>query len=391
MRKLLATILFLALLLSLSPFLAQGALAQDTSSGEVEINFFYSETCPHCEAEEEFLDKIEEDYPEVEINRYVYNENTNKVKSLFEKHNVSKEKLGAVPATFINDQFILGYGGEENTGVKIENAIEEELGSSNSGTSSQATSSETVELPLIGELNTGNYSLPALTVIMGTMDGFNVCSLGALILILSLVLSLRSRTKIVLYGGTYLLVAAVVYGILIVLWYNLFQVLNQYLRAMEVLIGVLGIGGGVYFLKEFIRFKREGAPTCDTAEGVTSTFSEKVGSAIKDDTVTVLGTVGVILAFTAVLTIVEFPCSAAVPLVYAGILSGANLPGFAYLFYIALFVLFYLLDEIIVFAIAVWKMSVWMESPKFVTWVTLIESLMLFGLGLYYLLSLAGF
>src|SRR6056297_3651785 len=97
-------------------------------------------------------------------------------------------------------------------------------------------------------------------------------------LILSLVLSLRSRTKIVLYGGTYLLVAAVVYGVLIVLWYNLCQVLSQYLRAMEILIGVLGIGGGVYFLKEFIRFKREGAPTCDTAEGVTSTFSEKVGS-----------------------------------------------------------------------------------------------------------------
>ncbi|MEF8847140.1 MAG: thioredoxin family protein [Candidatus Paceibacterota bacterium] len=390
MKKLLVIILFLGLLLSFGSVWAQSEPVQNTSSSGVEINFFYSKTCPHCAAEGKFLDKIEEEYPEVKINRYVYSENVDRVKSFFEKYNVSEEKLGIVPATFVNDQFILGYNSEGTTGAKIENAIKEELGSNSSGTSSQATPSK-VDLPLIGELNTSNYSLPVLTVIMGTMDGFNVCSLGALILILSLVLSLRSRTKIILYGGTYLLVAAIVYGVLIVLWYNLFQALNQYLGAMKALIGILGIGGGAYFLKEFIRFKKEGAPTCDTAEGVTSTFSEKVGSVLKDDTVTVLGTVGTILTFTAVLTVVEFPCSAAVPLVYAGILSGANLPGAAYLFYIALFVLFYLLDEIIVFAIAVWKMTVWMESPKFVTWVTLAESLMLFGLGLYYLLSLAGF
>lgn len=380
MKKLLILLLSLALLFSFSP-----VLAQESSTEKVEINFFYSETCPHCADEEKFLDEIEEEYPSVEINRYVFNENVEKAKSLFKKHDIDKNKFGAVPATFINDRFILGYDGEKTTGSKIEDAIEKELSDGEDG---KATSSKMVNLPFLGELDTSKYSLPALTVIMGIMDGFNVCSLGALILILGMVLSLRDRTKILLYGGAFLLTTAVVYGILIVLWYKLFNLLSSYMWMMKLLIGLLGVGGGIHFLRDYLKFRKEG-PTCESAgKSLTSKFSERIEESLKKDSTTILSIVGLILLFAAVITVVEFPCSAAVPLVYAGILAEASLANFSYLAYIAVFVLFYLLDEIIVFGIAVWKMTVWMESPKFVTWITLVEALMLFALGGYYLVGL---
>ena len=86
------------------------------------------------------------------------------------------------------------------------------------------------------------------------------------------------------------------------------------------------------------------------------------------------------------ITIVEFPCSAAVPVFFAGMLAESGLTGFWYLFYIALFVLFYMLDEVLVFLIAVWTMSIRLSSPKITTWITLIEAIVLLALGLYYLI-----
>jgi len=38
---------------------SEGGLAQDI---KVEINFFYSPTCPHCAEEEKFLNGLEEKY-----------------------------------------------------------------------------------------------------------------------------------------------------------------------------------------------------------------------------------------------------------------------------------------------------------------------------------------
>lgn len=393
MSKILIALISLGLLLSFG-----SVWAKSTSSPAVEINFFYSRTCPHCAAESDFLSSMEQEYSRVEVNRYVFSENVELARDFFEKHDIDKKKFGLVPATFINGRFFLGFASPETTGAEMEKAIRERVEIIETGTSTEptstkptstnATSSSIVNLPLIGKLDTSQYSLPLLTVIMGTLDGFNICSLGALVLILGLVLTLRSRAKIFAYGGIFLLTTAIVYGILIVLWYKLFDLLSDYMRAMEILIGLLGIGGGIYFLKEFLKFRRYG-PTCETgSQGITNRFTEKIKKTITEDSTTTLALIGLVLLFAAIITVVEFPCSAAVPLVYAGILAKADLSSFSYLIYIAFFVLFYLADELIVFGVAVWKMSVWMTSPKFVTWITLVESIILFGLGIYYLFGL---
>jgi hypothetical protein len=92
-----------------------------------------------------------------------------------------------------------------------------------------------------------------------------------------------------------------------------------------------------------------------------------------------------ILFFAVVITIAEFPCSAAVPLFFAGTLAEAGLPTWQYLSCIALFILFYMIDEIIIFLIAVFTMTIKLASKKFIIWLTLIEAIVLFIFGLYYL------
>ncbi|MFW6282767.1 MAG: TlpA family protein disulfide reductase [Minisyncoccales bacterium] len=381
MKKITIILTILLLLLSFN-----FVFAQDNNKN-VEINFFYSKTCPHCAKEAKFLDKIEDKYPSVQVNRYLINENTQRLKDFFEEYDISQDNFGVVPATFVNDEFFLGFDNENGIGSKIEKAIQGELNNNfpQKGTSSQ----DSIKLPLIGKINPSQYSLPVLTIIMGTIDGFNVCSLGVLVLILGLVLSLKSRTKLILYGGAFLFTTAVVYGILIFFWYKLFQFFSEWISIMQFLIGLLATGGGIYLLKEFIKFHKQGAPTCEISDSkFVNRFSNRVKKVIQKDTVSLFTTLGTILLFAVVITVVEFPCSAAAPLVFTGILSEANVTGFSYVGYIALFVLFYLLDEIFIFGIAVWKMSIWMSSPKFVKWSTLAGAIVMLGIAAYYFILL---
>jgi len=353
--------------------------------GQIEIDFFYSSTCPYCAKEEKFLDDLQDRYPEVKINRYLVSnrDNVELLKEFYKEYNVSAEYYGMVPATFTNEKYFIGFN--EEIGKSIEECILECKAGKTSEHVSIIDLEGNISVPIIGEVNIRKYSLPGLAVILGTLDGFNVCSLGALVLILGLVLALGSRKKILLFGGLFILFTAIVYGLLIVIWYQIFSFLIPYMRIMEILIGLLGIGGGIYFLRQFIRFRKYG-PGCEISagNGIISRFSLRFQQSFKESGNIIL-LLGSVLLFAGIITIVEFPCSAVVPVAFAGVLAQAGLSSFSYLLYIVLFLVFYMLDEIIVFLIAFFTMKIWLASSKAITWITLLEAIILFVLGIYYL------
>jgi len=220
---------------------------------------------------------------------------------------------------------------------------------------------------------------------LGFFDGFNVCSLGALVLILALLLNLGSRKRVLLFGGLFIITASVIYAFLILIWYQLFSILSSYLKAMEILIGLLGLGGGIYFFKQFIKFRKFG-PACEAiqGDGLVSKFSSKIQETLRGSKGILAGLVGVFL-FATVITIVEFPCSAILPVFFAGSLANAGISAFQEFLYISIYILFYMLDEIIVFLIALFTMKIRLASNKFVIWLSLIEAIVLSAFGLYYL------
>ncbi len=379
-----SALLFLFILLSGSVF----------AETKLEIHFFYLKTCPHCAVEEKFLDYIEEKYPEVKVNRYFVGEPENQklLKELCEQYGAQRY-MGLVPLTFVGKDFFVGFDTQETMGKKIEESIQrqlEELKKAETETSYQSPSLPTESkpsLPFVGKIDLAKYALPIQAIILGFLDGFNVCSLGALALILGLVLAFKQRKKVLLFGGIFLLTTAIVYGLLIILWYQIFSFLASFLRAMEVLIGLLGVGGGIYFLRQFVKFKKYG-PACEvkTGKSTASKIFSKIQTSVQKSENILLIILGVFI-FAAVITIVEFPCSAVIPVIFAGILSQAQISVFLYFIYLLIYLFFYLLDEIIVFLVAVFTMKLRVSSPKFVVWITLIEAIVLFALGFYYLLG----
>lgn len=365
--------------------LANFTLAQNNPSKEV--NFFYSTTCPYCAQEKIFLEELEKKYSEIEVNKFVISnqENVDLLKEFYQNYKVPPESQGLVPITFIEGRYFAGFN--EKIGRDIESYIlefiEDSLQLNGSGKSAKK-----ISLPFLGEIDISKFSLLALAVVLGALDGFNICSLGALILILGLVLVLKSRIKMLIFGGTYILTTAIIYGILILFWYKLFSLLSPYLRIMETLIGLLGIGGGIYLLRQFFKFRKQG-PTCeiDGGKGIVSKVSLKMRELLKKPGNFLL-IIGSIFLFAFVITVIEFPCSAVVPLAFAGILAQSQLPTLQYLIYIAIFILFYMLDEFIIFLIAVFTSTIWLASSRFVTWATLVGAVVLLLLGVYYLFGI---
>ncbi len=369
-KKTFFIILFLSLIFSWSNFV----FAQK----EVKVDFFYSEKCPHCQAEEKFLDEMATKYPQIKINRYSVSDqgNVERLKNLC-KECKADQYFGLVPMTFVDEEFILGFDNSEGVGKKIEDTIRKQLNLS------PGSSDNKINIPFLKNKDISKYSLPALSIILGVLDGINVCSFGAIMLILGLVIAFKSKTKVLLAGGAYLLASGIIYGILVFVWFKVFSLFSPYLKFLQILIGVLSIEAGIYFFKQFYKARKEGM-ICEVKNSTLITkFSQRVKNSFKNSK-SFFVIIGSILLFAVILTIVEYPCSAVVPVIFAGILSAAHLTKLSYLFYISLYILFYLLDEIVIFAIAVLTMKLWITSYKITTWLNLVAGILCILLGVYY-------
>ena len=383
MKKIVVFLLFL--IIGLGFVFSKPILAQEAKE-DTQLFFFYSKTCPHCTAEEKFLDKIEVKYPDLEILRYLNTDQSKQelLKSLLDKVNAGRY-FGLVPLTFVQDEFFLGFDNDQGMGSKIESAIKSAI--SNSTTTTPPINKDKFNIPIIGNIDTTKYSLPVLAIVLGFLDGFNVCSLGALVFILGLVLAFRSRKKTLIFGSIFLLTTAIVYGALMAIWYQLFSLLSSYMFLMQIIVVIISFVGAWYFFRQFIKFKKQEV-LCEANDNKTiNKLTQKLGNTF-NNTRNILFVAGSVLIFAGLVTVIEFPCSAAVPLVFSGVLAQANIGGFQYFIYIAIYLVLYLLDEIIVFLIAFFTMRLWLSSGKATKMITLIEGIILLILGGYYLISL---
>lgn len=359
-------------------FISNFASAQQNS----QIELFYSPTCPHCLAERNFLKELPDKYY-VEIKEYNIADKSTiaLLNEYYNKYNVPNETRGAVPATFIGDKYFIGFNEDISKNI-ISCLTQKENKQENCDKTDANTKNKKITLPVIGAIDTNKYSIGLLSVIMGFFDGFNVCSLGAIILILGLVIALKSKPKIIVLGGTYVLVTALIYGILIFVWHQIFLAIAPYIKSMEILIGILSLAGGAYFIREFIKAKKAG-PTCSYGN-IASRLSAKIQNAFKNKT-NIFAMIVAVLIFAALITIIEFPCSAVLPVIYASIITEANPSAIQKFIFLTIYLFFYMLDEIVVFLISIFTMKIWLASPKFATYINLIAAILLFILGIFYL------
>jgi hypothetical protein len=256
------------------------------------------------------------------------------------------------PITIFGNQVFGGWESEETTGRVIEEALQKCL----AGNCPPPTGEEPkhkIKLPFIGEIVLADYSLPALAIILGLVDGFNPCAMWVLVYLISLVATLRDRKRIWLIVGSFVLASGILYFLFMTAWLNAFLAIG-YVKPVTIVIGLVALGGGIWQVSEVIKTK--GAIVCE----VTDEESRKKTMTKVQEIVSSPLTWGILVGIIALafsVNAVEFVCSAAVPAVFTQVLSLAGLSTLQYYSYILLYVLFFMLDDLVIFGTAAFALT----------------------------------
>jgi len=337
-----------------------GVTGQGTA-GTGDINFFYLPSCPHCDEQRPFNEKLAEKYTTIQIVEHDASTPQGSVLLSDMLAQLGVEEEPEFPITIIiisEDQVFIsgwvsgGWESEETTGREIEEALEQCL-SGNCPSPAGEEPGDGIVLPIIGKFIPADYSLPALAVILGLVDGFNPCALWVLVYLISLVMTLRDRRRIWLIVGSFVLASGVLYFLFMTAWLNVFLLIG-YVRPVTVVIGLVALGGGILQIREFIKTKGEIVceVTSEESRGKTMARMQRIVSSP-----ITLGTIVGIIALAFAVNAIEFVCSAAVPAVFTQVLSLASLTTFQYYGYILLYVFFFMLNNLVIFGAAAFALT----------------------------------
>ena len=366
----------------------------------VNIYLFHSYTCKHCKEEIKLLDELEKEYDNIKVYKYEVNENGNGelLKNISE---IMGSKVTGTPYTIIGNKVFSGYDYENSKG-RFKGAIEyyskygyeDKVGEYISSIPLPSYEvkdtdpdvdeyindyiSYKVKLPLIGEVKLKNLTLPLVTVVIGLADGFNPCAMWVLLFLISMLIGMKDKKRMWILGSTFLLTSALIYLIFMMSWLNLANLLISVVW-VRVIVAIVSLVGGIINLRGYIKHRKVSG--CDV---VDDKKRNKIITRIKKFTTEKnfwLAILGVIVLAISV-NVVELACSAGLPVMFIEILSLNNLTAIEEIIYIVLYMLFFLLDDFVVFVIAMTTLSLTGVSSKYGNLSKLIGGILMLLIGL---------
>lgn len=383
------------LIILIGVFIAFFLCTSNVSAKDVDVYIFYSESCPHCHAEIEYLntrdDIVLHSY---EVSSFDNSLNFNKVITYF---GASSE---AVPYTVIGSKGTLGYAeymqsdfDDQIEYCKTNDCIDvmEEIGLGNlvapDDVIEDNSTTDTIVNPITGNnIDAKSVSIPFLAVIMGLIDGFNPCAMWILIFLISLLITTKDKKKMWVLGLTFILTSGIMYALIMFFGFKIADAMNK-ANILKLVIGFFGLLAGFYNLYKYIKERKKDV-------GCTVTSNKKrirIINFIKDyvnKNSLFLGVLGMILLACSV-NIIELMCSAGLPAMFSSVLVVNDTSTIASIGYILLYILFFLIDDFIIFFIAVKTYEIKGMSNKYTKYSHLSGGIVMVLIGIY-LLSQTG-
>lgn len=378
MKKIIYTlILFLMFIPSIS-----------AEENEVNIYFFHSNTCPHCKEEIKLLNELDEYYDNINIYKYEISNDNNSV-LLSNIGTLLDVKITGVPFTIIGNKYFVGYSSENSKKTFIstikyfstysytdvvgkyikENNFpnSEEITLPTDGITPDISPEEynknyanyTFNLPIIGQVDTSKLTLPLTTIVIGLVDGFNPCAMWILLFLITMLVGLNDRKKMFILGLSFILTSGVVYFLIMLLWLDLSKLLIN-VSYIRIIIGLTGIIIGSINLLKGLK-KEKGCTIVEDKK--RNKIITKIRSFTKEKNM-FLCILGVVTLGVSV-NVIELACSLGLPLIYTEILSLANITKLESIIYLIIYIFFFLIDDIIVFIIAMFTLKVTGLSNKY--------------------------
>jgi len=365
------------------------------SAKDATLYFFYGDGCPHCAKEKVFLNEMEDKYEDLTIKRYeVFGnvENSNLMETYKQKLDVSGK---GVPFTVIGEDYLYGY--MESYNEKLENMIRKELGlellNSSENNNEQPNQEENEEeekpeekteetLPLLGKIDVKNTSLVLISIVLGLVDGFNPCAMWVLLFLISSLIGMENKKRRWIIGITFLLTSALMYLLIMMSWLNIMVSITSTI-VIRSIIAIFAIVFGLVNLIKFFKSKEVGCTV------VKESKRKKVFDKIRKFTTEKSLLIALVGAITLAISVnlIELACSLGLPVLFSSILGVNNVTGLSAFIYTLIYILFFLIDDLVVFIIAMWTLKITGISNKYSKYSKLIGGILMLIIGLLLLVK----
>jgi len=357
-----------------SPTLAAPAAA--AGDDEVELVLFWGDGCPHCASEKEWLEGVLDEYPGLTVTDYeVWYDEANRQRFVEAGERLGFEPSG-VPTTIIGDRVWVGFS--EQTAEEIETSIEVlgAGGAATGATTGGKSSSARIDVPLVGEVGLADKSLVVSTLIIGFVDGVNPCSLWVISVLLAIVVRTGSRGRVVAVGTTFLVVTAGMYAVYMAGIYSAMTVM-AHLGVIQAVVAGVALLFGAVSIKDYFAFKKGLSFTIkDSAKpGIYKRMRAASGHQ------NIFAALGATVVLAVGVSLLETPCTAGFPVLWTGMLADAGVGGVEAAGMFGLYMTPFLLDELAVFALAVFTMRATKMQEKHGQLLKLVAGTTMLALG----------
>ncbi len=396
-------------LIFVSVFISSNICYADTSTencdtDNIPIEVFIRDKCSHCHKEKDFF--LELQLKRKDFSVKFHNIGINESRDLWDRLTNLENLSKVTPITLIGDTVIQGFASKDTTGKIIEKLIDKRKGKTNRsaeefikiGGSKEIIRLENdtcdedtclippndekeFSIPFLGLIKKNDYPLPVLSIILGFIDGFNPCAMWVLVTFIIVLMEVGSRKKMWRIAGIFIIAETIMYYLILNLWFTVWDFVGLD-NIISPIVGLVAIGGGIFFLYEW----KTSDGTCKvTNASKRANTTKKIKTLVNAEwsILTFLGILGLALS----VNVIEFACSIGIPQTFTEILNLNNLSMLSKHMYMGIYTVFYMIDDLIVFGIAIYSMDKIGLTTKYSKISNLVGGILMLILGLILIIN----
>ena len=360
------------------------------SAKDVNLYLFHSSTCPHCKEERAYLKKLKKKYDYLKVKEYEVHDSALVTEKVRDSLGI---KESYVPITVIGSDYIIGFSSA--TKDDIESLIKEyndtdycdavnyiikdkDYKKCMDKNKSIASKSTVKNIPLLGKVDVKKASLPLISIVIGLVDGFNPCAMWVLLFLITMLINMKNRRRMWILGFTFILSSALVYLMFMLAYLNIASALIQ--TWFKYIIALVALVGGAINLRSYYKERQKDIGCSVTDAKKRRKIVEKIKRILAEKSF-IIALIGIIfLAFSV--NLIELACSAGLPVMFTNIIAMNNVSAPLTALYFFLYLLFFMIDDIIVFSIAMITFKVTGISNKYSKYSHLIGGIIMIIIGI---------
>lgn len=329
-----------------------------------ELEVFTRPGCPHCARAEEFLAALEA-RGEARVVRRDVSADAQALARLRRLAADSGQPPG-VPAFHARGRLLVGFRSAAESGPEIAALL----------AAGAAPAADAIALPWLGPLRAGEIGLPLFTLAIGLLDGFNPCAMWVLLFLLSLLVRLDSRRRMLAIGGTFVAVGGLVYYAFLAAWLGAFLWIGA-ARGIQAALGLVAIAMGALHLKDAL------APGRGPSLHIPAAAKPRIYARVRRvlDAENLPAAMAAVAVLALLVNFVELLCTAGLPALYTRVLTLHELPAWHYHAYLGLYVAAYVFDDALVLAAAVAAFGAKRLQQRGGRWLDALSGALLVALG----------